>query len=296
MSPSASWAKWVMPTRTEPSVSPGVRTHSCSVVYFRSSGYTGTPHVPRSASWSGRTYPLIGRFGRTLGAPALAHRLDVDRLQLVDLHVGPVVAQLRGRALVEDEGARARVCGSPITSMTYGEVSSVPSTEMPPTASSNEVWATTRTWPLNCIASAPADAELLDRVEHRVDVDRAGLLGDGDPDARAGDRHQAGQDVEGVGLLLGLLERRARLARVGLQVPLVLLEPGDLGPRALRGAGQAGEHVDQVLLAQAGVAVVDVVGAHLDDGGEADHGEQHRDHDLVASRVQQRGAAAGRGR
>src|SRR6478672_5361407 len=40
MSPNASWAKWVIPTRTEPSASPGVRTHSCSAVYFRSSGYT----------------------------------------------------------------------------------------------------------------------------------------------------------------------------------------------------------------------------------------------------------------
>ena len=38
MSPSASWAKWVMPTRTDPSASPGLRTHSCSAVYFRSSG------------------------------------------------------------------------------------------------------------------------------------------------------------------------------------------------------------------------------------------------------------------
>src|SRR4051812_6332729 len=41
MSPSASWAKSVMPTRTEDSASPGVRTHSCSLVYFRSSGNTG---------------------------------------------------------------------------------------------------------------------------------------------------------------------------------------------------------------------------------------------------------------
>ena len=40
MSPSASCAKSVMPTRTEPSASPGVRTHSCSLVYFRFSGYT----------------------------------------------------------------------------------------------------------------------------------------------------------------------------------------------------------------------------------------------------------------
>src|SRR5919107_1950463 len=40
MSPRASCAKSVMPMRTDPSASPGVRTHSCSLVYFRSSGYT----------------------------------------------------------------------------------------------------------------------------------------------------------------------------------------------------------------------------------------------------------------
>src|SRR5687768_5914441 len=41
MSPRASWAYDVMPTRrTVPSPSPTWRTHSCSAVYCRSSGYT----------------------------------------------------------------------------------------------------------------------------------------------------------------------------------------------------------------------------------------------------------------
>ena len=31
--------------RTAPSTSPGMRTHSCSLVYFRSSGYTSSPSI-----------------------------------------------------------------------------------------------------------------------------------------------------------------------------------------------------------------------------------------------------------
>ncbi len=40
--------------------------------------------------------------------------------------------------------------------MTYGGDSCLPSTMTPPTPSSNDVWAITRTSPLICIASAPA--------------------------------------------------------------------------------------------------------------------------------------------
>ncbi len=46
--------------------------------------------------------------------------------------------------------------GSPIASTTYGDVTSSPSMRIPPTPSANEVCATTRTVPLNWIASAPA--------------------------------------------------------------------------------------------------------------------------------------------
>ena len=65
-----------------------------------------------------------------------------------------------------------------------------------------------------------------------------------------GDGHQAGQDVERVGLLLGLCEGRGLSAGVGLELVAGLLEPVDLRPRPLRGAGQAREDVDEVLLAQ----------------------------------------------
>ena len=70
MSPSASCAKSVMPTRTEPSVSPGVRTHSCSLVYLRFSGYTGTPVLGRR--WSG--WGVSGRLLAGAGLRILGSR------------------------------------------------------------------------------------------------------------------------------------------------------------------------------------------------------------------------------
>ena len=98
-----------------------------------------------------------------------------------------------------------------------------------------------------------------------------GLLGDRDPDARAGHRHQAGQDAERVGLLLGLLERRLPRAGARTAGRRGCARAGRSRTRARwRGAGEAVEDVDQVLLAQAGVGVVDVVGAHLGDRGEAE--------------------------
>src|SRR5688500_4152085 len=71
MSPRASWAKSVMPTRTEPSASPGVRTHSCSLVYFRFSGYTSGSS--RCCGWGlpGRLLALVDL--RILRSPRVAH-------------------------------------------------------------------------------------------------------------------------------------------------------------------------------------------------------------------------------
>src|SRR5204862_1241681 len=88
MSPRASCAKWVIPTRTEPSVSPGMRTHSCSAVYFRSSGYTAllrpVPGLLGPGACS-RTLLLLRRLREARGRN-VAGRRD---LQLVEpLHVG----------------------------------------------------------------------------------------------------------------------------------------------------------------------------------------------------------------
>src|SRR6476660_1927899 len=96
MSPRASWAKSVMPMRTEPSCSPGLRTHSCSVVYFRSTGYTGTPvgagSVRSSGCDAGRLLRAVGL--GVLGLLGLDDALDVERLELVDLHALAVLLEL----------------------------------------------------------------------------------------------------------------------------------------------------------------------------------------------------------
>src|SRR3954454_11864788 len=81
-----------MPIRTAPSVSPGSRTHSCSAVYFKSSGYTAllrpVPGRLRPGACS-RTLLLLRRLREARG-------LDLVRrghLHLVELlHPGPPAA------------------------------------------------------------------------------------------------------------------------------------------------------------------------------------------------------------
>src|SRR3954453_22687409 len=90
-----------MPTRTDPSTSPGVRTHSCSEVYFRSSGYTALLRghgLSAGYSWSFCLGVLRG--GR------LAYGGDVQRVEPVDAHVGArVVAELGDRTVDQLERA-----------------------------------------------------------------------------------------------------------------------------------------------------------------------------------------------
>src|SRR5687768_1749175 len=99
MSPSCSWAKCVMPTRTLPSASPGLRIHSCSAVYLRSSGYNG------SASSAARTAGRRGTAGGC-GRPVsfvlvLRRRASVlRRLRLVQHVDGELVVLVDGRLRV----------------------------------------------------------------------------------------------------------------------------------------------------------------------------------------------------
>src|SRR6478672_5193087 len=86
-----------MPIRTDPSLSPGVRTHSCSAVYFRSSGYMAAGYPTRHASRSA----AAGL--RELRTHVVAHRRDVDALQLLDVDGRAVVEQLGARALGEGQ-------------------------------------------------------------------------------------------------------------------------------------------------------------------------------------------------
>src|SRR6476661_4604561 len=95
MSPSASWAKWVIPTRTEPSASPGRRSHSCSDVYSRSSGYMPINLLRRSTAQiycADCCADLLGVLG--LGDRRwhrLVDRLDVEGGQLVVGQLGGLV-------------------------------------------------------------------------------------------------------------------------------------------------------------------------------------------------------------
>src|SRR3954452_6684450 len=93
MSPSASWAKSVMPMRTEdpPSPgSPGGRTHSWSLVYFRSSGNTALLDLgcgPGRLSGRSGVGVLRRRQRADGGDPYVAEPPDGD-LAADALHVG----------------------------------------------------------------------------------------------------------------------------------------------------------------------------------------------------------------
>src|SRR6476619_4053645 len=87
-----------MPIRTEPSLSPGLRTHSCSAVYLRSSGYmsAGYPTGRRSRLATTARLCVPGTHVGVGGG-------DLDALLLLGGDARPVVLQLRLRALGEGE-------------------------------------------------------------------------------------------------------------------------------------------------------------------------------------------------
>src|SRR3954451_11449318 len=100
MSPSASCAKEVMPTRTEPSAWPGSRSHSCSAVYFRSSGNTLLLEIgfPRRL--------LPGRGFGVAGLHRGAGHAHVDAVGLLDRHRAAVHLDVVGEAVLELQRAR----------------------------------------------------------------------------------------------------------------------------------------------------------------------------------------------
>ena len=149
-----------MPTRTELALAG--RTHSCSRVYFRSSGNTARSLLGRSGR---RRHWAVSGLGRASVTRRGSGSQGGDRRPA---RAGSTDALRRRPGAATSStppgmsSAAARVCGSPITSERYGEVSRSPSTT---TAGrrrrgrpSNDVLATTRT-PARCrisIASAPA--------------------------------------------------------------------------------------------------------------------------------------------
>src|SRR3569623_772507 len=86
-----------MPTRTDPSVSPGERTHSCSSVYFRSSGYTALLEVGSDWSARYRGSPWLGILRRA----RLSHGGDVERVELLHVDRGVGVIELGDRPVHE---------------------------------------------------------------------------------------------------------------------------------------------------------------------------------------------------
>src|SRR6476469_9116667 len=97
-----------MPIRTEPSLSPGLRTHSCSAVYFRSSGYIAAGYPTRRHGAPG------SRLGAAAGLRVLrtvvgVDRGDVDALELLGPHRGAVALELRLGALGERQAPGQRV-------------------------------------------------------------------------------------------------------------------------------------------------------------------------------------------
>ena len=234
MSPKASWAKWVIPTLTDPSVSPGVRIHSCSAVYFRSSGYTallvdGRLRATRSDGVMPGRLPAPGGARRGGGWSVGLANCDEVRLWTAVMSsafcscTSTVAPESWNSAIGPSLRLRApcRVWGSPITSKTYGDVSCDPVDLDARRRRLHRALGHQSHLAVDLHRLGAGRPELLDGVEHGVDVDVLRTLGDRDPDAGAGHRDGAGQDRELLRLLLGRGQGRAlgQLAALELTAP-----------------------------------------------------------------------------
>ena len=181
-----------------------------------------------SAQRSRAAAGYCGRARRTRRCVGSTTRLDVERAaaRRPPARRRPPRAGRSGRA--GTPAPPPSVAGSPITSMTYGGSTSVavdqePAGRRPRTT----VCATTRTSPLICIASAPAVRSSW--TVSRIDVQRrpgrsTSVMVIRMPGPVTGT--SAGQDAQGVGLVLRLLERGLpRWLVLGRRSSRVLLEP-----------------------------------------------------------------------
>jgi hypothetical protein len=123
--------------------------------------------------------------------------------------------------------AVASVGGSPIARIVYGTVTATPSTAMPVSAAVKLESRPIRT-PPTWIASAPAGAQLLDRVEQVLGGQPVVGVGDRQHDARALGGDGAGEDAERVGARARLLQGGARRVAGGRQPGAAGLQVGDL--------------------------------------------------------------------
>jgi hypothetical protein len=120
-------------------------------------------------------------------------------------------------------------------------------------------------------AGAP---QLLERVEQHLGPIRSSgsVMVSSRPGAAGRDR--AGQHAEQLGAPARLGER-GRPVAAAAQLGAGLVEGGDLRAQPVVAVGQLVEDLDEVLLARGGQRAVLLRGAHLDDRGEAEHGQQH---------------------
>src|SRR3954464_10820203 len=180
-----------MPMRTEPSASPGLRTHSCSEVYFRSSGYTALlcrHGLSAGYSWSLGLGVLRGR-GLTYGG-------DVERVELLqlDLRVG-VALVLRDRAV--DQLERTPECVR-----VADRVEDVRRRHQRPVDAQSPGCRLDRALgdqphlAVDLHRLRAGRAELLDGVEDGVHVDRPRALRHRHADAGPGHRDPPGHDAE----------------------------------------------------------------------------------------------------
>src|SRR5690606_10061298 len=246
MSPNASCAYWVMPTRTTPS-SFGVVTHSWSDVYFSSSGYTaGSSSCDR---WvRGESIRPPGRRARR-SPPPVSVLLDCrrrDRLAAGDLAVRAGPAQRlehpAGDVHRRLHGVRVADRLDPVRRLEH------PPVDHHPVVGVEEVGVDGDAHRADLEHLGPGVAQLLHGVEQVAGADRALGVADHQLDAGAGGRLGPGEDGQRV--LTVLRRPPGRLAVLALQRRLLLLQPGDLLAEVLLSLVQPVQQPHQLGLAQ----------------------------------------------
>ena len=175
-----------------------------------------------------------------------------------------------------------------MASMTYGGLSSVPSTRTPCASSSKEVCATTRTRWLISIASTPAlrSSSMPSRRWVRLKPPLGSSTVTSMPGPVAGDG--AGQHRERGQLALGLLERGRATLGAAAELVAGLLEVGDVALGLPARRLQPVEGLDELVLPEPGVGVAAVADAHLGHRGEGQDRHQHGHHRLAPRGAQER--------
>ena len=186
MSPSASWAKWVIPTRTEPSALAGAADPLVLAGVLQVVGVHGDLLAVggRSVRCAAGYWPVPG--SANSGRDGLAHALDVDRLELLDLDrrrrrpravsIGPA-----GEGQRRAQGVRVADHVDDVRRLEQLAVELDPADGVLERASARPPGPA----PLNCIASAPAVRSSWTVSSSEPTSTGPVGLGDGDPDARA---------------------------------------------------------------------------------------------------------------